>query len=1498
MEYPIVILIVAFLAGTAAGYLLHVFRLRYGAVPTFILRNLLDKAPATYIVLDRKGNYQYWNETMSRSAGTPYEAVVGKRPQEVFPPELINPVLDPIRIALSGGTHLEPLASTIRRGQDLAWWRGYYWPIRNGRGSVTGVVVNAQPMNDVYKVYEATNLQAALLASVNEAVLAVDLDSHVLYWNAGAERLYGYSADEVMGQPLHVLLQSDFSPHTLPEIKQIVKQTGSWSGTVLSRTKSGIYRVVALTISRLRNTAGEMIGFVSVNRDITEQQKAEQALRESEERFRLMADTAPVMIWMGATNGQSVFVNKPWLDFTGLTFEQSLGDNWKQVIHPDDLPGALEIYTRTLQAREPFVVEYRMRRFDGEYRWIVDSGIPRFTPDGQFDGYIGSSIDITERKQVQQTLQQQNAYLNALNETTLALINRLNVSDLLEAILTRSAGLIGTSHACVYLAEPDTSIIELKVGIGLFKNMIGYRSSAANGLASRVWLSGETESVADYAAWPGRLPDAIFDQIHPLVAVPLRSEDRMVGMLLLARVGDERRPFSEEDNKLLSRFAELASVALDNARLYSSAQNELAERKRAEAQLLRQNQYLAALNDTTLALMNRLELPDLLETIVTRAGPLIDALHGFIYLLEPETDEMVMRVAVGYHKRDIGYRMRRGKGFAGMVWQTGQSLAINDYSTWEKRLPDSELDSLRALVGIPLKSGDQVVGVLGLTRFEEGRAFGEAEVALLERFAELASIALDNARLYAAAQNELAERKRAEKKLLQQNEYLKALNETTLALINHLDITDLLEDILARAEALVGTSHGCIYLAEPGKPGMTLKISTGLYQKYAGYYFGPDDKSGVVGTALQTGQAAAVNDYGSWPNRTPGDDFAAVSAAIAVPFKFNDQVVGVLALSHYDPERTFGSDEIEILGRFAELAAIALDNAQLYTAAQRELIERTRVEVKLLRQNEYLLAMNEMTLALMNRLDSADVLDVIVTRVAALVGAPHGFIDLIVPGEEEMLAQVFTGSFAGFDYRLKRGEGISGRVWETGQPFAVDDYATWPGRMPDPAFDGYHATMAVPLKSGNRVIGALGLSHEEAGRLFSEDDIEIAGRFAELASIALDNVQLYQAAQQELAERRRAEEQLRRLNADLEQRVLERTAQLQQERTLLRTILDDMGEGVIYSTSQHIRYANQALAQLTGYRVTELVDQPTTLLMSDLASPEETELFLRGFAEPGATWRGEARFRRKDGADFTAALVAAPVVEPGSVSPGTITIVRDITKEKELQAQKARFIANASHELRTPLTSLKTRLYLLRKQPDRFDDHLEMLERVTDRMIRLVEDLLDVSRFERGVIPLRRQNIGVQTLLRDVVQLQQPEADRKRITLNLDLPDYPVYIYADPARMMQVITNLLVNATNYTPEGGHVDVQLVMDADGAQRSAVIRVCDNGIGIPAEHLPRVFEPFYRASEGDNRGTGLGLSISREIIELHGGSLTVESEPGQGSTFCVRLTTSDALALEDV
>ncbi len=142
--------------------------------------------------------------------------------------------------------------------------------------------------------------------------------------------------------------------------------------------------------------------------------RADRALYESERRFRLMADTAPVLVWMSGRDKRCTYFNKPWLDFTGQPLERELGDGWSAGVHPDDVRGCLNTYVRAFDARAAFRMEYRLRRFDGEYRWILDSGEPRLESDGTFNGYIGSCIDITDRKQVEQSLQESQQELRML----------------------------------------------------------------------------------------------------------------------------------------------------------------------------------------------------------------------------------------------------------------------------------------------------------------------------------------------------------------------------------------------------------------------------------------------------------------------------------------------------------------------------------------------------------------------------------------------------------------------------------------------------------------------------------------------------------------------------------------------------------------------------------------------------------------------------------------------------------------------------------------------------------------------------------------------------------------------------------------------------------------------------------------------------------------------------------------------------------------------------
>jgi PAS domain S-box-containing protein len=172
------------------------------------------------------------------------------------------------------------------------------------------------------------------------------------------------------------------------------------------RLKDGAPRWLELVGNFKTACDGAPVRLVGVPVDITERRQAEDALRASEEQFRIFADTAPVMIWTSGTDKLCDFFKKPWLDFTGRTTEEELGGGWMESIHPEDYARCLETYATSFDAREPFEMEYRLRRYAGEYRWILDHGVPRFSPGGDFLGYIGSRIDITERKEIEKALRE------------------------------------------------------------------------------------------------------------------------------------------------------------------------------------------------------------------------------------------------------------------------------------------------------------------------------------------------------------------------------------------------------------------------------------------------------------------------------------------------------------------------------------------------------------------------------------------------------------------------------------------------------------------------------------------------------------------------------------------------------------------------------------------------------------------------------------------------------------------------------------------------------------------------------------------------------------------------------------------------------------------------------------------------------------------------------------------------------------------------------------
>jgi PAS domain S-box-containing protein len=603
----------------------------------------------------------------------------------------------------------------------------------------------------------------------------------------------------------------------------------------------------------------------------------------------------------------------------------------------------------------------------------------------------------------------------------------------------------------------------------------------------------------------------------------------------------------------------------------------------------------------------------------------------------------------------------------------------------------------------------------------------------------------------------------------------------------------------------------------------------------------------------------------------------------------------------------------------------------------RDVTERKRTETEIRRRAGELEMLQATVLDITARRELSALLETIVQRAARLLNTRGGGLYLCDP--EQQLARCVVSYNTPQDYCgtvLRYGEGAAGIVAGSGQPLIIDDYRGWPGRAD--VFEDeqpFTAVLSAPMIWEGQVTGVLHVLDDAANRRFTQSDLDLLILFANHAAIAVENTRLYEQAQSEIDERRRAEKALQRRVAELEAL---RKASLRLTSSLeLKPVLDSLLEQALElsgANDAHIflydgeRLTLGAARLENGPRAFPLSEPRPEGLTYTVARSGERKVIPDVNADPifeNWQWGGAivglplCVGKRVVGAmniafdephdfdqnelrllDLLAAQAAIAIQNAGyyeqvqqhatlleeEVAARTRELAAANERLQDLERLKSKFITDISHELRTPLTNMRLGLHLLeRGQPDKKDEYLAALQAQSGRLIRLVEDILHFSQLDLEKVEFNP--VDLNELVEQVVVAHRSRAVGEGVELLYEPDTSLPPVRGQPRQLLRMITELIDNAITYTREG-EVHVSTVAPMDGGP--VRIQIQDNGIGIAAQDLPYVFERFYRGQgigSSTIPGAGLGLSIAKEIAEQHGGKIQVNSREGDGSTFVVWL-----------
>jgi PAS domain S-box-containing protein len=574
-----------------------------------------------------------------------------------------------------------------------------------------------------------------------------------------------------------------------------------------------------------------------------------------------------------------------------------------------------------------------------------------------------------------------------------------------------------------------------------------------------------------------------------------------------------------------------------------------------------------------------------------------------------------------------------------------------------------------------------------------------------------------------------------------------------------------------------------------------------------------------------------------------------------VPLLANRALVGVLVVESNRPD-AFDDGDFKILTAAANQAGIAIGRARLLRA------ERERAD-----EQEALRA----TMAdLVGRRDLATVLQAVLERAMRLLAVSHGELAIYDAAAEELeiVASHNMGRKDTTGTRMKLGEGAMGHAARTREPLLIPNYREWSGRSAQYATVEFTAVMVAPLLIGENLVGAMAFMDKNPVRRFGDEDLRLLNLFAPQAAIAIENARLFTAAQQQ-----------RQYFQEL----------VENNPVAIATL--DLAENVVS--------CNPAFEKMYGYTQAEVVGRK----LDDLITTEATRQEAMAYTQQALSQKSVkmmSQRRRKDGTLVDIEGLGVSVVVDGR-PVGAMALYHDITElllarraAEEASRAKSHFLASVSHELRTPLNAIIGYSELLQEEIEdlgvgQLGADLGRIEASGRLLLALINDILDLSKIEAGKMEIYCEDFALGPLLDQVTSTVGPLVERRANRLVVEGGAGAGSMHADRTKVMQMLLNLLSNASKFT-EAGTITLSVRRDGANGADTVLFEVRDTGIGMTSEQIGRLFQAFSQAEASTASrygGTGLGLAITRRFSELMGGDVRVESTPGAGSTFTLTL-----------